>query len=191
MAAATFRSTTAPLSPAPSRTPLDGILEGHPGRGDLACHGRTPGRDHGPRRVADFVQFLTPRDMSKCAVEPMQVRAGDGGGRGNLERPDHPASLDDRPVLAVHLGLRPGALGQADVAVNSPVMDVAIRDAEVSVIQVQGPEVAAQLMAEPLSARPMLDLQILPPCDGVCSGGTELRISPNRLERRVRLRNLS
>lgn len=92
--------------------------------------------------AAQFVQLLTPRDMSKCAVGQCKyalITAADGG------------------ILSDPITLRPDAtrfwlstcdadleLWAKGVAVHAG-MDVRIRDAGVSVLQVQGPKSAALL----------------------------------------------
>lgn len=101
-----------------------------------------------------FVQFLTPRDMSKCAVGQCKyalVTAADGG---ILSDPIILRLDEDRFWLSTSdCDLELWAKG---LAVNAG-MDVAIRDAEVSVIQVQGPK-SPQLMRN-LFGEAVLDLR--------------------------------
>ncbi len=98
----------------------------------------------GERRVeisgpdaAAFVQYLTPRDMTRCQVEQCKyalITAPDGG---ILSDPIILKLAEDRFWLSTSdFDLETWARG---VAVNAPFA-VTIRDAEVSVIQVQGPK---------------------------------------------------
>ncbi|MEL6204782.1 MAG: glycine cleavage T C-terminal barrel domain-containing protein [Pseudomonadota bacterium] len=104
--------------------------------------------------AARFVQFLTPRDMSKCAVNQCKyalITAVDGG---IVSDPIILRIAEDRFWLSTSdCDLELWAKG---VAVNA-AMDVTIRDANVSVIQVQGPK-SPQLMAN-LFGDSILDLK--------------------------------
>lgn len=95
------------------------------------------------RDAADFVQYLTPRDMKKCAVNQCKyalITAPDGG---ILSDPIILRLAEDRFWLSTSdCDLELWAKG---VAVNTK-MRVSIRDANVSVIQVQGPK-SPRLMA--------------------------------------------
>ena len=87
--------------------------------------------------AADFVQYLTPRDMERCAVGQCKyalITAPDGG---IVCDPVILKLADDRFWLSTSdCDLELWAKG---VAVNAS-MDVAVRDAKVSVIQIQGPK---------------------------------------------------
>ncbi|MEM6667833.1 MAG: glycine cleavage T C-terminal barrel domain-containing protein [Pseudomonadota bacterium] len=121
--------------------------------------------------AAEFVQFLTPRNMAKCAVNQCKyalITAQDGG---IVSDPIILKLAEDRFWLSTSdCDLELWAKG---VAVNSP-MNVSIRDAEVSVIQVQGPK-SPRLMAN-LFGENVLDLKYywLTPAD---FQGSELKIS--------------
>ncbi len=85
----------------------------------------------------DFVQFLTPRNMAKCAVNQCKyalITAPDGG----IVSDPIILRLDENRfwLSTADCDLELWAKG---IAVNSP-MRVTIRDADVSVIQVQGPK---------------------------------------------------
>ena len=97
------------------------------------------GRDAGP-----FVQMLTPRDMSRCAVNQCKyalITTQDGGIQCDpiILRPDEDRYWLSTSDCDLELWIR-------GVAVNSG-FEVSIRDADISVLQVQGPK-AAQLMAD-------------------------------------------
>ena len=104
--------------------------------------------------AADFVQYLTTRDMSGCAPGQCKyalVASADGGIVGD---PIILKLADDRFWLSTadsDLELWAGG-----VAVNSR-MKVSIRDADVSVVQVQGPK-SPRLMAN-LFGETLLDLK--------------------------------
>ena len=121
--------------------------------------------------AADFVQYLTPRNMGKCAVNQCKyalITAPDGG---IVSDPIILKLAEDRFWLSTSdCDLELWAKG---VAVGSP-MNVAIRDANVSVIQVQGPK-SPRLMAN-LFGESILDLKYywLTPAD---FQGHELKIS--------------
>lgn len=104
--------------------------------------------------AAEFVQFLTPRDMGKCAVGQCKyalITTPDGG---ILSDPVILKLADDRFWLSTSdCDLELWAKG---VAVNAP-MDVEVRDAGVSVVQVQGPK-SPRLMVE-LFGEAILDLK--------------------------------
>lgn len=104
--------------------------------------------------AADFVQFLTPRNMAKCAVNQCKyalITAPDGG---IVSDPIILKLAEDRFWLSTSdCDLELWAKG---VAVGSP-MNVVIRDANVSVIQVQGPK-SPQLLAN-LFGEGILDLK--------------------------------
>lgn len=104
--------------------------------------------------AAAFVQFLTPRDMAKCAVGQCKyalVTAPDGG---IVSDPIILKLAEDRFWLSTSdCDLELWAKG---VAVHS-TMRVEIRDANVSVIQVQGPK-SPRLMAQ-LFGDDILDLR--------------------------------
>ncbi len=93
--------------------------------------------------AADFVQFLTPRDMRKCAVGQCKYAPITSTEGGILGDPIVLRLAEDRFWLSTSdCDLELWARG---VAVHSP-MRVEIRDAGVSVIQVQGPK-SPRLMA--------------------------------------------
>lgn len=121
--------------------------------------------------AAAFVQFLTPRDMQKCAVGQCKyalITAPDGG---IVSDPIILRLAEDRFWLSTSdCDLELWAKG---IAVNAP-MSVHIRDANVSVIQVQGPK-SPRLMAN-LFGEAILDLRYywLTPAD---FQGCELKIS--------------
>ncbi|MEL6792798.1 MAG: glycine cleavage T C-terminal barrel domain-containing protein [Pseudomonadota bacterium] len=104
--------------------------------------------------AADFVNYLTPRDMSRCKVDQCKyalITAPDGG---VLSDPIILKLAEDRFWLSTSDGdLELWAKG---VATNAG-MDVTIRDAEVSAIQVQGPK-SPHLMAN-LFGDAILDLK--------------------------------
>lgn len=104
--------------------------------------------------AAAFVQFLTPRNMARCAINQCKyalITAPDGG---IVSDPIILRLAEDRFWLSTSdCDLELWARG---VAVNAP-MDVAIRDADVSVIQVQGPK-SPHLMSA-LFGEPVLDLR--------------------------------
>lgn len=101
-----------------------------------------------------FVQYLTPRDMSKCAVGQCKyalITAPDGGVLGDpivlrLEEDRYWMSTSDWDLECWARG----------VAVNSG-MQVSIRDADVSVVQVQGPRSPHLMVA--LFGETILDLR--------------------------------
>lgn len=105
--------------------------------------------------AAEFVQFLTPRNMSKCAVGQCKyalITAADGG---IVSDPIILKLAEDRFWLSTSdSDLELWANG---VAVHSPFRNVTIRDANVSVIQVQGPK-SPRLMAN-LFGEEVLDLR--------------------------------
>lgn len=104
--------------------------------------------------AADFVQFLTPRDMSRCMVGQCKYALITSAEGGILCDPIVLRLADDRFWLSTSdCDLELWAKG---VAVHSP-MRVAIRDAGVSVIQVQGPK-SPRLMANLFGDR-ILDLK--------------------------------
>ncbi|MDE0698654.1 MAG: glycine cleavage system protein T [Boseongicola sp.] len=104
--------------------------------------------------AADFVQFLTPRDMSRCMVGQCKYALITSAEGGILCDPIVLRLADDRFWLSTSdCDLELWAKG---VAVHSP-MRVAIRDAGVSVIQVQGPK-SPRLMAN-LFGDHILDLK--------------------------------
>ncbi|MEM8813561.1 MAG: glycine cleavage system protein T, partial [Pseudomonadota bacterium] len=104
--------------------------------------------------AADFVQYLTARDMRKCAVNQCKyalITAGDGG------------IISDPIVLRIDKNRYWLSTSDCDlelwakgVAVNAG-MDVAIGDANVSAIQVQGPK-SPRLMVD-LFGESILDLR--------------------------------
>lgn len=104
--------------------------------------------------AVDFVQYLTTRDMSRCVPGQCKyalIAAADGGIVGD---PIILKLADDRFWLSTaDSDLELWARG---VAVNSP-MKVSIRDADVSVVQVQGPK-SPRLMANLFGGK-VLDLK--------------------------------
>ena len=88
--------------------------------------------------AAKFVQFLTSRDMSKCAVNQCKYALITDQSGGIVCDPIILKLAHDRFWLSTSdCDLELWAKG---VAVNSPFKDVAISDANVSVIQIQGPK---------------------------------------------------
>ena len=106
------------------------------------------------RDAADFVQYLTPRNMGKCAVNQCKyalITAADGG---IVSDPIILKLAEDVFWLSTSdCDLELWAKGVA-VCAN---MDVSIHDAEVSVVQVQGPK-SPRLMANLFGER-ILDLK--------------------------------
>ena len=88
--------------------------------------------------AAKFVQFLTPRDMSNCSVNQCKyVLITDESG-GIISDPIILKLAEDRFWLSTSdSDLELWAKG---VAVNAPFQKIKIRDANVSVIQIQGPK---------------------------------------------------
>lgn len=105
--------------------------------------------------AAAFVQFLTPRNMAKCAINQCKyalITAADGG---IISDPIILKLAEDRFWLSTSdCDLELWGKG---VAVNSPFKDIQIRDANVSVVQVQGPK-SPRLMAN-LFGEDILDLK--------------------------------
>ena len=88
--------------------------------------------------AAKFVQFLTSRDMSKCAVNQCKYALLTDQSGGIVCDPIILKLAHDRFWLSTSdCDLELWAKG---VAVNAPFKDVAISDANVSVIQIQGPK---------------------------------------------------
>ena len=88
--------------------------------------------------AAKFVQFLTSRDMSKCSVNQCKYALISDQSGGIVCDPIILKLAHDRFWLSTSdCDLELWAKG---VAVNSPFKDVAISDANVSVIQIQGPK---------------------------------------------------
>ncbi len=88
--------------------------------------------------AAKFVQFLTSRDMSKCAVNQCKYALITDQSGGIVCDPIILKLTHDRFWLSTSdCDLELWAKG---VAVNAPFKDVAISDANVSVIQIQGPK---------------------------------------------------
>ncbi len=104
--------------------------------------------------AADFVQFLTPRDMSRCMVGQCKYALITSADGGILCDPIILRQAEDRFWLSTSdCDLELWARG---VAVHSP-MRVEVRDAGVSVIQVQGPK-SPRLMSNLFGDR-ILDLK--------------------------------
>ena len=104
--------------------------------------------------AADFVQFLTPRDMSRCMVGQCKYALITSAEGGILCDPVILRQAEDRFWLSTSdCDLELWAKG---VAVHSP-MRVQVRDAGVSVIQVQGPK-SPRLMSN-LFGDSILDLK--------------------------------
>ncbi|MDJ0628083.1 MAG: glycine cleavage T C-terminal barrel domain-containing protein [Rhodobacter sp.] len=103
--------------------------------------------------AAEFVQFLTPRDMARCAVNQCKYALITNAEGGIVGDPIILRLADDRFWLSTaDCDLELWARGVAALA----PMDVQIRDAGVSVIQVQGPK-SPRLMAN-LFGEGVLDL---------------------------------
>ena len=121
--------------------------------------------------AAAFVQYLTPRDMSRCAVSQCKyalITAPDGG---VLCDPIILKLAEDRFWLSTSdCDLELWARG---VAVNAG-LSVTVRDADVSVVQVQGPK--SPILMATLFGEAVLDLKYywLTACD---FEGSELIVS--------------
>ena len=105
--------------------------------------------------AAAFVQYLTPRNMSKCKVNQCKYALITNDEGGIVSDPIILKLAEDRFWLSTSdSDLELWAKG---VAVNAPFKKMRIHDAEVSVIQVQGPK-SPRLMAN-LFGDSILDLK--------------------------------
>ena len=105
--------------------------------------------------AAAFVQYLTPRNMAKCAVNQCKYALITSESGGIVSDPIILKLAEDTFWLSTSdSDLELWAKG---VAVNAPMKNMTIRDANVGVIQVQGPK-SPRLMAT-LFGEEILDLK--------------------------------
>ena len=95
--------------------------------------------------AADFVEYLTPRNMQKCEVNQCKyalITAPDGG---IVSDPIILKLAEDRFWLSTSDSDL--ELWTKGVSINAPFRNIEIRDANVSVIQVQGPKSPALMIS--------------------------------------------